>query len=275
MKNINQEDLEKLKNNCQKVYFDENGNFVVETDNAIVNDSNIDTSIKGLFVINSEDVAKLISLKFNKTIKTIESNKSNFISGFITTNSDTISYILNDENITKIFEEKDEEINKLKNNIMHLKQENKYGCGLYAIANALQYKQIITEERIELSKEGNNIGQLNKWLIEDNLDVWVSVLKYDFENIIEIFDLKPKFDKFEQSESISFVPFMIVIRSTNYKNHALGCRYMKNGNIIVHDSLLDSEIIFQDFDTFRNFYPEVVSYEYFCNFEGKVISVKG
>lgn len=45
MKNINQEDLEKLKNNCQKVYFDENGNFVVETDNAIVNDSNIDTSI--------------------------------------------------------------------------------------------------------------------------------------------------------------------------------------------------------------------------------------
>lgn len=28
--------------------------------------------------------------------------------------------------------------------IMHLKQENKYGCGLYAIANALQYKQIIT-----------------------------------------------------------------------------------------------------------------------------------
>ena len=87
---------------------------------------------------------------------------------------------------------------------MHLKQENKYGCGLYAIANALQYKQIITEERIELSKEGNNIGQLNKWLIEDNLDVWVSVLKYDFENIIEIFDLKPKFDKFEQSESMSF-----------------------------------------------------------------------
>ena len=91
-------------------------------------------------------------------------------------------------------------INKLKNNIMHLKQENKYGCGLYAIANALQYKQIRTEERIELSKEGNNIGQLNKWLIEDNLDVWVSVLKYDFENIIEIFDLKAKFDKFEQSE---------------------------------------------------------------------------
>ncbi|QIG63260.1 hypothetical protein DAC16_27 [Bacteroides phage DAC16] len=45
MKNINQEDLEKLKNNCQKVYFDEKGNFIVETDNAIVNDSNIDTSI--------------------------------------------------------------------------------------------------------------------------------------------------------------------------------------------------------------------------------------
>lgn len=69
MKNINQEDLEKLKNNLQKVYFDKNGNFVVETDNAIISDSNIDTSIKGLFIINSEDVAKLISLKFIKLLK--------------------------------------------------------------------------------------------------------------------------------------------------------------------------------------------------------------
>lgn len=142
MKNINQEDLEKLKNNCQKVYFDEKGNFIVETDNAIVSDSNVDTSIKGLFVINSEDVAKLVSLKFNKSIKTIEFNKSNLLQGFITTDSDTISYILNDENLNKIFEEKDEEINKLKEEIESLKKHyNKYEGEVY------NHISIITDEK--------------------------------------------------------------------------------------------------------------------------------
>ena len=154
MKNINQEDLEKLKNNCQKVYFDKNGNFIVETDNAIISDSNIDTSIKGLFVINSEDVAKLISLKFNKTIKTIESNKSNLISGFITTNNDTISYILNDENITKIFEEKDEEINKLKEEIESLKKHhNKYEKEVYNQISVYVDEQYFLKRIIEKFKE--------------------------------------------------------------------------------------------------------------------------
>ena len=69
MKNINQEDLEKLKNNLQKVYFDKNGNFVVETDNAIISDSNIDTSIKGLFIINSEFVLKKMPTLKNKEFR--------------------------------------------------------------------------------------------------------------------------------------------------------------------------------------------------------------
>ena len=171
MKNINQEDLEKLKYNCQKVYFDENGNFVVETDNAIVNDSNIDTSIKGLFVINSEDVAKLISLKFNKTIKTIESNKSNFISGFITTNSDTISYILNDENITKIFEEKDEEINKLKEEIESLKENHsKYEKEVYDQISVYVNQQYSLKEIIEnLKKRVEDINSKKRHIFKLNI----------------------------------------------------------------------------------------------------------
>ncbi|QIG64706.1 hypothetical protein SJC03_28 [Bacteroides phage SJC03] len=147
MKNINQEDLEKLKNNCQNVYFDEKGNFIVETDNAIINDSNIDTSIKGLFIISSEDVAKLISLKFNKTIKTIKFNKSNIFQGLLTTANDTISYILNDENLIKIFEEKDEEINKLKEEIESLKEcHNKYEQEVY---NQIS---IMTDEKYSLNR---------------------------------------------------------------------------------------------------------------------------
>lgn len=155
---------------------------------------------------------------------------------------------------------------------MHLKQENKYGCGLYAIVNALQQcDSLINEERLELSKEGNNIGLLNKWLIECGLDIWIWVVKYDYENKIDIFDLNPNFEKDKES---LWLPFMIVIKSSENRNHAIGCRYMRDGSIIAHDSLLDEEIIFPNFNAFKEYYNnKVLSYECFCNFEGKVLTV--
>jgi hypothetical protein len=41
-----------------------------------------------------------------------------------------------------------------------IKQKQPYGCGLYAVANACNLKNFITEERLEASKKGNVIGQL-------------------------------------------------------------------------------------------------------------------
>jgi len=41
----------------------------------------------------------------------------------------------------------------------HFKQENGYGCGLYALANLFQKESIITPTRLIESKTGNNLGQ--------------------------------------------------------------------------------------------------------------------
>ena len=49
---------------------------------------------------------------------------------------------------------------------MKHKQKQPYGCGLYAVANACDLDNFITDERLEKSKNGNVIGQLSKWMQE-------------------------------------------------------------------------------------------------------------
>jgi len=44
--------------------------------------------------------------------------------------------------------------------MMKHKQKQPYGCGLYAVANACNLDNFITDERLEKSKNGNVIGQL-------------------------------------------------------------------------------------------------------------------
>lgn len=60
------------------------------------------------------------------------------------------------------------------------KQKNNYGCGLYAVANALNQESFITEERLAISKDhGNIIGQLSKWLQEDGEKIYIDALYYN------------------------------------------------------------------------------------------------
>lgn len=154
---------------------------------------------------------------------------------------------------------------------MHYKQQKNYGCGLYAIANVLQNDAIITHERLEASKKGNNIGQLNRWLEQSGYELWISVIQYNNEKPIYICDFEIDFSI---DESVVWHPFFITIKSTHKKNHMLGCRYMRNGNIIVHDSLKDEEDIFDSFQDFREYYDgKILSFEHFCNYDGLVASM--
>ena len=154
---------------------------------------------------------------------------------------------------------------------MHYKQESNYGCGLYSLANVLQDNEILTPRNIEASKDGNNLGQLNKWLWERDYDIWIGMLRYDNQNPIEIFDLKPDFDVDKQA---LWFPFMIVTTSTPSRNHMLGCRYMRDMSIIVHDSLLDKEIVFENFDLFEKHYKgRVLSYECFYTMKNETVVI--
>ena len=153
----------------------------------------------------------------------------------------------------------------------HYKQKGGYGCGLYSVANALQDESFITPERIEMSKKGNNIGQLNKWLFEDKRDYYIAMLCYNNNNPVDIFDLEPKF---ENNPSILYYPFFIVIKSTERKNHMIGCGYMRDMSIEVHDSLLNKGITYKDFNSFKKHYDgQILSYEMIHTFSNEPIAV--
>lgn len=121
-----------------------------------------------------------------------------------------------------------------------LKQLNAYGCGLYSVANSLNLKAFVTEKRLEESKEGNNIGQLSKYLQEDGNDVYIEVLYYNH--------LGKKLPNSALSyvpigENCNFLPILINVRySENGKNHLVGGKIHKDGTLYLYDSLKDSVI---------------------------------
>ena len=65
--------------------------------------------------------------------------------------------------------------------ILKYKQTEKFGCGLYAIANLFHLDNYITDERLEISKKGLVIGQLSKWLQDDGNNFYVDNWYYNHE----------------------------------------------------------------------------------------------
>ena len=146
---------------------------------------------------------------------------------------------------------------------MHLKQKDSYGCGVYSIANATQNGSFITNKKIKLSKNGNNIGQLNRWLLKFEIKCWISEICYNNGNIIKMFDLSPQLPL--QNDKC-WMPFLIVTKGIK-KDHMIGCRYLSNGKIIVHDSTKDHQTEYLDFDEFNSVYADVViSFEMLCDY---------
>lgn len=134
----------------------------------------------------------------------------------------------------------------------HFKQENGYGCGVYALANALIKESIITPRRLEESKKGNNIGQLNKWLIEDGYDLFLEPLYFSAtENRLpkSICDIHPKGD------GVLGIPVFIDVQMTkSSKMHFVAAEITKEGTLLVIDSLKDEKEMTTLFEYQKRFY---------------------
>ena len=123
---------------------------------------------------------------------------------------------------------------------MKYKQKKSYGCGLYAIANACNLDNFITEERLEQSKGGNNIGQLSKWLQEDGLSFYIDLLYYNHlgkKLPRTALNYKP------EGDNVISWPILLSVRSCeSCKNHLIGGRIDKEGILYLYDSLKDDVI---------------------------------
>ena len=134
------------------------------------------------------------------------------------------------------------------------KQTTGYGCGLYAVANAANLDKFITDKRLELSKGGNNIGHLSKWLQEDGLEIYIEVLYYNH--------LGKKLPKsatgyIPTGEGVTYLPILIHVRQhKDGKSHLVGGKIAKDGTLYLYDSLCH-DIIETKLSKVNSMYAEV------------------
>lgn len=114
------------------------------------------------------------------------------------------------------------------------RQTNPWGCGLYSVAHALGIKSFVTKHRVEVSKGGNSIPKLTKWLFEDGHDYGIDVFFYDHMNKGKL----PKETLSIRSDSEDFAfPVLIQVEYTERsKPHLIGGRIDHESNIYLFDS---------------------------------------
>ena len=123
---------------------------------------------------------------------------------------------------------------------MKHKQKTGYGCGLYAVANACNLDDFITDERLEKSKNGNVIGQLSKWMQDDGKPFYIDTLYYNHAGKRlpnSAIHYKP------DGEGLNLLPILLNVRySDDGKNHLVGGKISKDGTLYLYDSLKDNMI---------------------------------
>lgn len=119
---------------------------------------------------------------------------------------------------------------------MH-KQLHPYGCGLYAVANALNLSlDFITPERLEASKAGNNIGQLSKWLQESGADLYLQPIFFDrsgknSQYLLSLVELK---------DSCKYLPLIFLVKLPGSDlEHVIAGQLTDQGILCIYDSAKD------------------------------------
>jgi len=115
-----------------------------------------------------------------------------------------------------------------------IQQKQPYGCGVYAVANSLFIPSFITEERIEASKNGNALYQLNEWLKEDGIPFRIDVYFFDMGNtyplrILNVFDT-------EIEDDTIYCATLQTKQSKDSKWHMVAAEINKYGNLLIKDS---------------------------------------
>ena len=129
------------------------------------------------------------------------------------------------------------------------KQHNPYGCGIYAVANALDFSTYITEARLEQSKSGGTIQQLNNWLDEDGHNFHIDTIYYDCNNL-----LPDNWDVIPLGES-DCLPILLKIQGKSL-DHMISVHVFNNGELYIHDSL-KQQVLKTNWTNLKGFYKEI------------------
>lgn len=121
-----------------------------------------------------------------------------------------------------------------------IQQKQPYGCGVYAVANALFIPGFITEERIEANKKGGSVHRLNKWLEEDGVEFRIETYFFDIENTDPL-RLLTVFDKTVEDNSI-FCAILQVKKTEKSRWHMVAAELKNDGTLLIKDSYKEENI---------------------------------
>lgn len=135
-----------------------------------------------------------------------------------------------------------------------VQQKTSYGCGLYAVQNALLLEGFVTKKRIQESKKGNGVHQLNKWLHEHGCIWRVSTVYFDMDNF-KASNIKYWNNWPELSED-PIIALLQVKQSETSRWHMISCFVFKDKSVKIIDSL-KTETINCRWDEINNHYYQV------------------
>lgn len=121
------------------------------------------------------------------------------------------------------------------------RQLQPYGCGLYSIANLfvnVEDNSIYNDTKLEESKNGNTMYQLNQWI--NHLKLFVEPVYYNSFEYLDPEHRLPKstFDMRTDEEG-AYLPMLFEGKRTEKsKYHLVSALVDYNGAILVYDSLL-------------------------------------
>ena len=105
-------------------------------------------------------------------------------------------------------------------------QNTPYGCGMYSVANALNIDNFISEERLEQSKAGNTIYQLNKWLEESGYNYNIECMYYTVSQNKESLHgiVLPKEINFYSDSETKILPLLLNVQKNRQFKKSLDSR---------------------------------------------------
>jgi len=125
-------------------------------------------------------------------------------------------------------------------NFKIINQDQGYGCGLIAVAHALQIPDFYTEKRLAKSEKGNNIIQLNDWLREDGINFEPGYIFVDLlQNTIPPIFLN--FDDWKDDYHAALI-LDVVVKEGNKGSHLIGAHLYKDMTIDLFDGYKDKPI---------------------------------
>lgn len=139
-----------------------------------------------------------------------------------------------------------------------------YGCGLYAVANTLDLKNFITDERLEKSKKGVSNGQLSYYLQEDGNEIYIDVLYCDSQES----KIPQNWLELSVTGEANYMPLLIQCL-VNEKYHLLGAKLFQNRKIELFDSLANEPLIceLKDVNTMYDSVIAIYSFNHLSNGE--------